>query len=263
MKKTSALISLVFASSAFCVDEYLPIEAGKTEVDWGYAFIKPTGGYDSSGTKKDLPSGFSPFISALPLQVKYGIMPGLDAEAAWTGIMSNKDAGNLSGFGQPDIALKYAMLDAGVGAYLDFIIPIATGNLDNPKPAMGLQVGAVFARTLTKSFRATATGSYRLNFENADKYKPGNVLDLYFKPEALWTEFVGTYLGIRFDSFGKSATAGTKAADDGYLLVLLPGVNTTWLKWLATEVNVPVTLIGKNQPSFWGISALVYMTFPM
>ena len=53
MKKASALILSVFASSAFCVDEYMPIEKGKFEVDLGVGYTGITGGYDSAGKRSD------------------------------------------------------------------------------------------------------------------------------------------------------------------------------------------------------------------
>ena len=265
MKKLVAATCLCMAGAGYCVDEYLPIEKGKVELDGGYSFQKPSGSYNDDGDKDDLPSGVSPFSNMVPLQVKYGIMPGLDVEAAWTGTMNNKDYGDLAGFGQPDVAVKYAVPAVGAGAYVDFILPVATGNLDQPEPAMGIQLGAVYGNRFG-DFRATGTASYRINMENEDKYKAGNVLSIYLKPEAMWTEYIGTYLGLRYDMAGEGEVdAGPIkiTIPDGNLITVAPGLNAVLLPWLAYEVNVPITVMGKNAVAAWGAWASVYVTLPM
>ena len=263
MKKASALILSIFASSAFCVDEYMPIEKGKFEVDLGFGYTGITGSYDSSGKKSD----DSGAITMVPIQLKYGIIPGLDAEVVWNMQMNNKDAGDLSGFTQPEIALKYAMPEIGAGLFVDGIMPFALGDWGDtakyPAPALGIQIGAVFGKTFDK-FRATAVGSYRINLENSDSLKMGNLLDFYFKPEFLLNEFAGIYAGIKYDMASKAEFGGTAIPNsEGFQLTILPGWNATWLKWLSTEINVPYVVMGKNAPASWGVTALFYATFPM
>jgi LSD1 subclass zinc finger protein len=101
------------------------------------------------------------------------------------------------------------------------------------------------------------------NFEDEDKGKDGGVFSVYAKPEFRFNEFGGAYLGVRYDMFSESEVDGAGQDDDGYLVTLLPGWNATWLPNLATEVNVPVTVMGKSQASFWGINLNVYYTLPL
>ncbi|MEO7424391.1 MAG: hypothetical protein ABI036_04340, partial [Fibrobacteria bacterium] len=177
---------------------------------------------------------------------------------------SNKDAGDMGGFGQPDLAVKYTLPQYGAGAFVDLTLPFVTGNLDFPfEPAMGLALGAVYQNRFG-NFRITGMADYQINFENKDKIKLGNVFLLYAKPEAMWTEFIGTYLGIKYAMIGESAFDGrSNSGSDGYLLTLLPGINTQLTKSLAYEINVPFTLMGKNTNSSWGISANFYATLPL
>jgi hypothetical protein len=261
MRKALAIIGMGFLSYSFGLDEYLSIESGKVELDAGYWYVSPTDLYDKDGDKTSIPG--SPMQSLFPLQVKYGVIPGLDVELGTTGVISNKDAGDLGGFTQPDIAVKYTHTPLNVGGYLDLVLPFAMGNLDVPEPAMGIQLGAVYANRFG-DFRLTAQAGYQINMENEDKLKQGNMLLLYAKPEAMWTEFIGTYLGLKYQMWGESEVDGTAGKDtDASLFTVLPGLNTVLLPWLAYEVNAPITLMGKNQPASWGIGASIYVTLPM
>lgn len=269
MKKGIALLSMSLASAAFAVDEYLPIEAGKIEVDVGYSFAGFSGMYDEDGEKQDVLEGTGNMV---PVQLKYGILPGLDVEALWAfasqtndlGSFAGVDLGDLeaSGFGQPEIALKYALMDLGAGAFVNFIAPFATGDYADPEtPAMALQLGAVYSKLFGK-FRAGGQIDYRLNFEK-DDVKDGNVLSIYLKPEFQVHQYGSLYAGVDYDLFGEGEADGEDDGLDGNLLTLKPGWNASWTPFLATEVNVPITVMGKNYFSSWGINASAYFTLPM
>lgn len=276
MKKVVAIIGLAMVGSSFGLDEYLPVEAGKLEVDLGYSLTNVTGGYDKDGEKADLDDGTSIMGHVIPLQLKYGIIPGLDVEVLWGFQMASFTADAVppipaidessSGFGQPEIALKYALMDIGAGAYVNFIAPFATGDFADPDaPPMALSLGAVYTKLFVPQFNLTAQLNYRLNFEAEDKSQDGNVLSVYAKPEFRFNEFGGAYLGLRYDMFGEDTdiTGETTPDSDGSLITLLPGWNATWLPTVATEVNVPITVMGTSTESFWGINAAVYVTIPL
>jgi hypothetical protein len=269
MKKAIAMMSLAMAGTSFGVDEYLPIEAGKLEVDVAYGFSSAIGGYDGDGKKQDNPDGYSSSSHLIPLQLKYGIIPGLDVEVVWAFQMASMEMEVLgvkmdesaSGLGQPEIALKYALMDVGVGAYVNFVAPFATGDWADPdSPPMALALGAVYTKLFAPQFNLTAMAQYRLNFEGENKVKAGNVLTVYAKPEFRFNEFGGAYLGLKYDMMGESEDDGVSNKDDGYLITLLPGWNATWLPNVSTEVNVPFTIMGKSAPATWGINAAVYVT---
>lgn len=270
MRKAAMLFTLSMTGAGFCLDEYLPIEAKKLEVDVGYGFMSQTGGYDSSGSKQDLPSGFSTSSHMIPLQIKYGIMPGLEVSLGWAfSIISSemdlpfigKVDTSFSGFAQPDIAVKYALTDLGLGFFADFTAPFATGDFADPdQPPMALGFGALYTKTFMPNFRLTSMAQYRLNFEAEDKSKDGNVISILAKPEFVINPFAGVYLGLREDIHGESELDGTGADDGGHVFTLFPGWNALWLPNVATEVNVPITLFGKNADATWGINASVYVT---
>lgn len=263
MKKAIAMMSLAMAGTSFGVDEYLPIEAGKLEVDVAYGLKSATGSYNEDGDKQDMPDGSSAMEHLIPLQLKYGIIPGLDVEVVWAFKMNEKEQPDVSasGLDQPEIALKYALMDVGAGAYVNFIAPFATGDWADPdSPPMALALGAVYTKLFVPQFNLTAMAQYRLNFEGENKIKAGNVLTVYAKPEFRFNEFGGAYLGLKYDMNGESELDGTSRKDDGYLITLLPGWNATWLPNVSTEVNVPYTIMGNNTAASWGINASVYVT---
>ena len=264
MKKILAIVGLGLISSSFALDEYLSIEKGKVEVDAGYSYTNITGFVDKDWKKHDNLGNASPTVHMIPLQIKYGITPELDLELASNGTLSNKDAGDMAGFSQPEIAAKYTVANLHAGAYLNIALPFTTGNLDKPDAAsLGIALGGVYANRFG-NFRLTGTAGYRINLENKDKKKPGNALFLYAKPEAMWTEYIGTYLGFKYILSGETESAGTSNKDsDKFVLQVIPGVNAQLLKWLAYEVNAPIDVMGKNGPATWGIGGSVYATLPM
>ncbi|MDB5103811.1 MAG: hypothetical protein JWP91_1500 [Fibrobacteres bacterium] len=259
MRKVLAIVGMGLLNFSFGLDEYLSIETGKVELDGGYQFVKPTGIYNPDGDMKD--AAGSPLINVIPLQVKYGIIPGLDAELATSGSFTNDDAGGLSGLTQPQIAVKYTHAPLGLGGWVNVLLPFAVGDYGDPSPAMGLGIGGVYGNRFG-DFRLTGIAGYQLNFES-DDFKAGNVFSIYAKPEAMWTEFIGTYLGLQYSMTGEREIAGNAVKDsDGNLFAVVPGVNVALLPWLAYEVNAPITLMGKNSGSSWGIGAQVYATLP-
>lgn len=275
MKKAIAMIGIGMIGSSFGLDEYLPVETGKLEVDVGYSLMNSTGNYDTAGKKQDLPDGSSHMGHAIPLQLKYGILPGLDVELLWAFQMESMETNlpaplpdideSISGFGQPEIALKYALMNIGLGAYVNFIAPFATGDFADPdSPPMALALGAVYSKLFVPQFNLTAQAQYRLNFEAEDSTQAGNVFTIYAKPEFRFNEFGGAYLGVRYDMIGEESFDGKSLKEsNGSLLTLLPGWNATWLPTLATEVNVPLTVMGDNKEAYWGINASVYVTVPL
>ena len=270
MKIQAALLSLGMVSAAFCVDEYQPIEKSKTEIDVGVTYIAQTGTYDHDSKKVDLPSGVSPALTGIPLQVKYGIMTGLDVELAWTYAMFNKDAGDMAGFQQPDLAVKYAFEGTGFAAYLDVVLPFVTGDFDvTPSGAdLGIAPGIVYGKNFGQ-IQAVGLVSYQYNLENGDKVKNGDLLTVYLKPGYSVSDALAAYVGVKYQMEGEAAFDGTSVTDtDGNLLTLLPGVTFTQNKMLSYEVNVPITVMGKNAPNAflnppsWGVWASVYVTLP-
>ena len=262
MKKVVAIIGMGLLSSSFGLDEYLSIEPGKVELDAGYTYIGGTGSYDGEGEKKDLIGDASPAQNLIPLQVKYGVMPGLDVELAAIVAMFNKDAGDMSGLQAPELAVKYTHAPINAGAYLNIAMPFGAGDFGDPAPGLGIGLGAVYGNRFG-DFRLTAQVGYTINMESGDDIKAADKLLIYAKPEAMWTEFIGTYLGLKYEMFGEGELAGVGDGKDGNLITVLPGLNAVLLPWLAYEVNVPITVMGTSQPAFWGVSANVYVTLPM
>lgn len=262
MRKVVAIIGMGLLTSSFGLDEYLSIEPGKVELDAGYTYLGGLGSYNDDGEKQDPIGDASPMQNLIPLQVKYGVMPGLDVELAAIVAMYNEDAGDMSGLQAPELAVKYTHVPINAGAYVNIALPFALGDFGDPAPGLGIGFGAVYGKRFG-DFRLTAQAGYTINMESGDDIKAADKLLIYAKPEAMWTEFIGTYLGLKYEMFGEGEVAGVGDGKDGNLITVLPGANVVLLPWLAYEVNVPVTVMGKNQNAFWGISANVYVTLPM
>jgi len=238
MKTKVALLCLGLVSAGFCVDEYLPIAPKTLEVDVGVNPVFPKVG----------DAGFG-----IPLQVKYGVMPGLDLEVATSYALS----GNQTGLNQPDIAAKYAIGASGFAAYLDLVLPFSTGDYDAPGAGLGIAPGVVYGRNFDK-IQAVAKASYLINMEK-DSFTRGNVLDVYLKPGYMIDSKLAAYVGLDYKMYGESDPKTT----DGSGITLAPGVTYTLDSKLSFEANVPIVLSDDVNGESWGIWAAVYYTLPM
>jgi len=265
MKKRIALLGLLMAGSAFSMDEYLPVQQGKLEVDLGYSFAKPTGVFDDDGKRQsweDLgaPDDYSPILNAFNLQLKYGIAAGLDLELALTGLVGNDDA-DVSGTDRPEIGVKYATpAMGGAGVYANIALPLATGDLEGPGAGFSTELGGVYQNRFG-DFRLTGRAGYEINFEY-DGAKAGNVFSVLVKPEAMWTEYVGTYLAVNLVLSSQDEVGDFELDNGGYDLILGPGINAQLLDNLAYEISVPISVAGKNTIAAWGVAAQLYYTLP-
>lgn len=259
MKNRIALLSLALVGGAFAYDEYMPVAPGALEIDVAYAPTFVTGFYDDDGEKQDIIG--DPMGNGVGVQLKYGVMPGLDLELAWVYLALNEDAGDASGFLQPEIAVKYAVGTTGIGVLGNVILPLVTGDFDTDPSdvALGIEPGVIYGKNYG-SLQAIAKASYVLYLENGDEYKPGNELNVFLKPGYMVDDKLAGYLGIDYTMYSESEGAGTGLDDDGYLLTLLPGLTYTLDGSLAFELNVPFTLAGQNAGAGWGVNALLYYT---
>jgi hypothetical protein len=266
MKLRMTALALLLTGTAFSMDEYLPVEKGKLEVDVGYLFAKETGFFDGDGERISwdddpfYPDGYSPATHSIPLQLKYGILKGLDLEFAWMAVFTNEDAGDQSGMYRPEIGVKYADMELGAGVFANFTLPFATGDYDGSNIPAALELGGVYGKRFG-DFRLTGLASYEINFESGG-YNAGDVFRVLAKPEAMWTEHIGTYLALDFNVAGDAEIEGFGTLEGGYLLLMGPGVNVQLLPNLAYEISVPFAVAGKNASAFWGVGAQLYYTLP-
>jgi hypothetical protein len=241
MKTKVALMCLGLVSAGFCVDEYLPIAPSTLEVDVGVNPVFPEVGDMSFG---------------IPLQIKYGIMPGLDVEVATNYTAS----GAATGLVQPDIAAKYSIGSTGFAAYLDVVLPFSTGDFDVAGAGLGIAPGIVYGKNFDK-IQAVAKASYLLNMEK-DGLTNGNVLDVFLKPGYMVDDKLAGYVGVDFKMTGKPDPAGPGAVD-GNTITLLPGATYTVSPSIALEANVPIVLSNDLGGTSWGVWASVYYTMPL
>jgi len=253
MKTKIAIMSLALVSMGFCLDEYMPIAPKTLELDGGYAPSFGTGGW--AGSTSYSATG-SPMTNNIPLQVKYAIMAGLDAELGWTFSSANNDAGGASGFMQPDLAVKYAIPNSNYGVFLDVALPFATGDYNVSGIPTGISIGGVTGQTFGK-IQAVGKASYQYNLK-AGGVKSQDVLDVYLKPGYSVSDALGAYLGLDYNM----KTDGD-ATTSPYVFSILPGVTYTQSKMLAYEVNVPFNVLGQDATSSWGVWASVYVTLGM
>lgn len=262
MKKTFlAAAALSCAAGTFAYDEYGTVKAKSLEADVMYTHTFVNGYYNSDGDKKDVDG--SPATMNPALQLKYGIIDGLDVEAVIPFLMTNKDAGDKSGLNKPQIDVKY-LNPIGVGALVGADLPLGGKDIVGDDPALALRVGAILSKNIDK-LALNGWLLYTRNFEDGsdEKYKAGDVLDFYIKPQYNVTDKIGPYLGIDFTKSFDSEYDGQSNDDAGYLLTLKPGLNYVINDKFGAELNVPVTVLGQNEPASVSIYVGFYSTFSL
>lgn len=259
MKKI-AILALA-ASSAFAYDEYGTVKARSLEADVMYTHTFITGDYDEDGDKQDAEG--SPASMNPALQLKYGIMDGLDVEVVVPYVITNEDAGDVSGLSKPQLDVKY-LHPVGVGALVGVDLPLGGEDIVGSDPAMALRLGAILSKSIDK-LALNGWALYTLNFEDGSdsKYKAGDVIDIYAKPQYNVTDKIGPYLGIDFQKSFDSEFDGESNDNAGYLLTLKPGLNYIINDKFGAELNVPVTVLGKYYGASVSIYAGLYSTFAL
>ena len=262
MKKLVTL-ALLAATGSFAFDQYLPVAKGKLETDVMFGYTSVTGGYDADGEKNDVPSGYSPASMAPALQLKYGIIDGLDVSLALNYTMVNEDLSYtgeaVSGLGAPELAVKYVVADLGVGGFLNLTMPFGSEDIVGEEPGMGIMGGVIYGKTFGQVV-VNALAGYEFNTENGAKMKQDN-LSIYAQGQYNVTPMVGPYLGVDFNkSFDMKYDGEAIDETAGQLLTLKPGAKIVINEQMAAELTVPVTVLGKNNTASWGIAAGFYYT---
>jgi len=270
MKKLTALALLAISGGAFAFDQYLPVAPNKLEADLEFNYITPTGSY--VGTDKVSATG-SPNEMAPALQLKYGIIPGLDVEAYVEYDIYNKDAGfgyddngdpkAVNGLGRPQLAIKYAHPELGIGGFVNVALPLGSKDIVGDKTPTQIMGGIIYGKTFNQIV-VNAFADYQYNTENAAKIKQ-DAIEAYAQGQFNVTPMVGPYLGVDFLKTLNASMDGTSFDPSiaGYLLTLKPGANLTINDKFAAELTVPVTVMGKNAGTYWGIYVGAYYTFAL
>ena len=199
----TGLLAGGFASEVSAWDEYGPVAKGKTEVDLmaGYN-LAPTAG------------SFAP-----SLQVKYGIIDGLDVELAEALTTDPEVAA-----GQPNIAVKYGHA-SGFGGFIGVDLPFASEAI-SADPAVGILVAAQYIKTFDKILLTDWLMYTRSMADGA----VGSI-DLYVKPQYNVNDKVGPYVGLDFKADEKF---------EGYTITLKPGINYVINGTYSAEANVGI-----------------------
>ncbi len=199
----AGIAALSIASNVCAWDEYGPVAKGKTEVDLMATYaISPEAG------------SFTP-----SLQVKYGIIDGLDVE-----LLAYTPTDPEFGLAKPNIAIKYAHA-SGFGGFVGFDIPVASEKID-ADPQAGIQIAAQYNKTFDK---LVLNDWLMYNRSFADGAEGS--IDLFVKPQYNVTDKIGPYLGLQYV---------TSESFEGYTFTFKPGVNVILTDVFSVEAQVPV-----------------------
>lgn len=217
MKRAIAIAVLGLAAGAFSWDEYGPVAKGKTEVDvMGTHYI----------TDK---------ATAPALQIKYGIIDGLDVEA----VLPTKISDAASGLGAPNLAVKYVHPELGLGAFVGVDLPVGSEEVVTDDPATVVYPSLLISRV----FGSVALNAWAMYSFATDASGDGTV-DLYLKPQYNVTPKVGPYLGLEL----------VKPKDTDPTYIARPGLNYIVNDLISVEANYALSIPpeGDNASAVYG-----------
>jgi len=198
------------------------------------------------------------------LQIKYGIMDGLDVELWAAFEIPNKDAGGTGGFARPQLAVKYVRPEVGLGGFLNASLPAGSEDVVGTEPITTIQAGLLYGKTFG-SVVANALASYQYNTQDDTFLKlKQDAVEVFVQGQYNFVPNIGPYLGLDFIKTLELKQDGkSRSNTDGYLLTIKPGI--IWLldESRSFEANLPVTVLGKRSTPFvapqtlamWGIYA--------
>lgn len=225
MKKISLLTLAALVASVGAYDEYAPMATGKIEVDVKANYnLSPEAG------------GFTP-----SLQVKYGIVDGLDVE-----IFAAMPTDPEFGLAQPNIALKYNQAETGFGGFVAIDLPFASEKIDADP-----QVQYSFAVQYLKTFDKFVLNDWLL-FRSTFQDGHDGQFDLYVKPQYNVSDKVGPYLGLQWVTSGKF---------EGYTITLKPGINYIVNDMVSLEGQLPVAKTKDMDDLYVGAYVGAYFVF--
>jgi|GEM_PF-2007246 len=246
--KYGLFAALGLASSAFALDEYLPLAPRVMEIDLGMERGSNLGYYDKSWEMVDYEREKSPLT--MPVQGKFGLIDGLEGSMGINYILQDVD-GN-TGFDRPLLALKYADTGYHAGGYLAIALPIGFEEVMNSGNFASMIFGLLYGFEMPQ-FKILANASYTINTEDEDETK-NDQLHFFAKPEyplpipalAKHKQYLGVYLGLNYD-YTFNATVNGKSDDvKTHLFSLLPGINYSLNRVVSSELTLTYPLFGKN-----------------
>lgn len=253
MKRTLSVVAFA-AVASFAFDQYAPVAPKTLQAGVSYGYTAFTGEYDADGEKQDYDT--DPAANAPGLRLKYGIIPGLDAELALDYVMLNEDAGDVSGISKPEIGVKYVHPEIGAGGYLNVVLPVGSEDIVGDDPNTTIEVGALYVKSFGQ-FAVNALAGYDFMLENDAKLKQ-DVIKAMLQGQFNVTEQVGPYLAAEFDKALEAQYDGEGIPEsDGYVLAIVPGVNVKPVEKVDVELYVPFTVMGQTARAAWGIGANV------
>lgn len=267
MCPVALLAPILFATSSFALDEYLPIPQGNLalSLDQGlYSSIR--GVYDDDGKQHAISPDVSVTRQTVPVQIKYGIADFLTAEAVlpWVrqAVETRSWSRSVSGFDRPQIALKIGPVQSGVAAFVNTIFPVGSEDVVGTKPVFSFVFGGL-GRKDFEGGAVTAGLSYSLHLEDEEMRKQGSDLQVMLKPEfhvqdqlsflvegAFTYKDVPSYDGEKLDEVYEPMT----------LWHVAPGAKFQQNSQFLVEVVVPFSVAGSNALSFWGVGLTLSYT---
>lgn len=260
MRRNLPATVLATATASFAFDVYLPLAPRTLETDLGYEIAFTLGGYDTDGNFQDVGDA-SPVTQAPSVQVKYGLLPGLDVEVAASLEMRNEDANDgtaASGLSQPEFALKYVHPDLGLGGFVNVAAPFGSRDIVGEEPATAITVGVIGGAEFDQ-LAVNAYGGYVYTTE-VEKGKQDE-LTAYAQAQYNVSDLLGPYLGLAWDKGLEGTWDGERRPESTWwILSANPGANFVFNDRLSAEASVPFTLAGNNVEAGWGLYAGVYYT---
>ena len=249
MKKP--ILFAMLTASAFALDDRPVMGVGQGKVRAAYHHEASTGTFEASGSHRSWSEqgrpGHAPAAHLVPVQVKYGLLRGLDAEVEWGAAAGNADRGDTRGLLPVEVGFKYLEPGAQAGGYANLVLPFAPGDFVADPRTSGV-LGGLWIPAWPR-FRVAASAQYAFPFDALDQ----GTFRLRARPELTLNGWL-VYLASHY-------TTPAKDFMNSYSVLVEPGFYFPVTPRAGGELLAQAIVAGANQPAIWGARASAHVRF--
>lgn len=255
--------SLAIAASA--TDIFMPVPQGKMQGALGVGYVRATSAYDADGESQKGENGAYVSHTGIAARGAFGVIANLEANVeipfSMVSVGDDDNSEDENGLNKPIIGVKYGLPDLGIAPFLDIALPFGGEDIVGEEPTFELE-GGVIVDKMIGSIQARGGLSYTFIPEDKDKFNSGDVIALNLRPGFALNSNLIAEVDLNYFMIGESELDGETMDDsDASALIVGPGALFKISETMKVEATIPITVMGKNMYSFWGIEAAAYMQF--
>jgi hypothetical protein len=235
--------------------ENLSLPPWRFQLETGLQYRSNTAVYDSAGKKDKFATDSIPTQWDFPIKVRLGLPRGFELHLQLPFSTHKNPVDTIDNSVFPDnmrMGIKYTYRPLNVGLHLTYALGFKNSAVALDHDYLAL---ALIGMASKGKIYGEAQAGYEFHFSSKkdNKSDPGDVAFAHAQVGYL-LDPITPYLGLTGAYRLKADYNGTTIENsEGYKVVPEPGVNVDFADLLSFQFGVPFTILGKNEPAYWGI----------